>query len=99
MARSSTVVGHVGYHCSMPVMKSRAGSDYRRDCERSRRLIRKRRKEERIRNIHTLSMVKPRFFALTVWEPSIGRADTHVHDKVKFYTTIYLFLIKKRMDE
>jgi hypothetical protein len=26
--RSSTVVGHVGYHLSMAVMKSRAGSDF-----------------------------------------------------------------------
>jgi hypothetical protein len=31
-------------------------------------------------------MVNPRFFALTVWEPSIGSADAHVHDKVEFYT-------------
>ena len=30
-------------------------------------------------------MIKPRLFALTVWEPSIGRANTHVHDKVEFY--------------
>ena len=36
---------------------------------------------------HTLSMVNPRFFALSVWEPSIGRADAHIHDKVEFYTT------------
>ena len=28
-------------------------------------------------------MVKPRFFALTIWEPSVGRTDTHIHDKVE----------------
>jgi hypothetical protein len=35
MVRSSTVVGHVGYHLPMAVMKSRAESDYRweRICE------------------------------------------------------------------
>jgi hypothetical protein len=38
---------------------------------------------------HTLSMVNPRFFALTVWEPSIAGADAHVHDKVEFYTTMF----------
>jgi hypothetical protein len=44
MARSSTVVGHVGYHLSMAVIKSLAGSDYKvgeRSCERSRRDLRK----------------------------------------------------------
>jgi hypothetical protein len=37
MARSSTVVSHVGYYLSMAVMKSRAGSDYKESYERSRR--------------------------------------------------------------
>jgi hypothetical protein len=40
-------------------------------------------------------MINLRFFALTVWEPSIGRADAHVHDKVEFYTTMFL----KKNDE
>ena len=70
-------------------MKSRAGPDYewwerergRSVCERRKRLG-----SERGQGIlkHTLSVVKPRFFALTVWEPSIGRANAHVHDKVEF---------------
>ena len=67
MARSSTVVGHVGYHLSMAVIKSRAGSD-----QRSTREIRPIRAMKRTESgKHTLSMIKPRFFTLTIWEPSI----------------------------
>jgi hypothetical protein len=50
---------------------------------------RKKKKKSKIRK-HTLSMVNPRFFAFTVWEPSIGRADARVNDKVEFYTTVFL---------
>jgi hypothetical protein len=91
MARSSTVVGHVGYHLSMAVVKSQAESDYRweREVVKEAGEIRKREKKSRIRT-HTLSMVNPQFFALSVWEPSIGRADAHVHDKVEFYITMFL---------
>jgi len=35
-------------------------------------------------------MAKPRFFTLTVWEPSLGGADAHVHDKVEFFTILFL---------
>jgi hypothetical protein len=47
MAQSSTVVGHVGYHLSMAVMKSRAGSDYRWEKQEIRK-----RKKTRIRKTY-----------------------------------------------
>jgi hypothetical protein len=50
--------------------------------------IRKRKKESRIRKTYFE-------YALTIWEPSIGRADAHIHDKVVSYTTMFL----KRKDE
>ena len=86
MARSSTVVGHVGYHLSMAVVKSRAGSDQK--STREIRPIRAMKKTESQK--HTLSMIKPRFFTLTNREPSIGRTHTHVHNKIKFYYNQYL---------
>ena len=46
-------------------------------------------------------MVKPRFFALTDWEPSIGRTDAHVHDKVEFYynNVIIISIMNKKKRE
>ena len=46
-------------------------------------------------------MVKPRFFALTHWEPSIGRTDAHVHDKVEFYynNVIIISMMNKKKRE
>jgi hypothetical protein len=61
----------------MAVMKSQAGSDYGWEKQGIRK-----RKKTRIRKTY----FEQRFFALTVWGPSIGSADAHVHDKVEFYT-------------
>jgi hypothetical protein len=78
-------------------MKSRAGSDYRweRGVVTEAGEIRKSKKKSKIRK-HTLSIVKPQFFALSVWEPSIGRADAHVHDKL--YNNVFL-IIQRMMNK
>ena len=85
MARSPTVVGHVGNHLSVAVIKSRVESN-----QRSTREIRPIRAMNRTESEkHTLSMIKPRFFTLTIREPCIRRAHTHVHNKVEFYYNQY----------
>ena len=93
MARSSTFVVHVGYHCCIAFMKSRAGSVLRTEGREERNgwmmmmniCPQNFKKKNRFLQKRTLSMIKPRFIALTFWEPSIGSTDTNIHDEVEFY--------------
>ena len=91
IARSSTFVGQVGYHCPTDFAKSLIGSKKRnKSCffwwkERPRKL--------------TCGMIKPRFVTLSFSEPTVRSAYCDVHDEVEFYTWNWVSEQKMKTDK